>query len=132
MRKAEPFDVAIGDRIRRVRRERGLSQRDLALVLGVTAQQVQKYERGLVRVSVGRLAWIAICLSVPVTVFFEEARHPVAAHLRLGGQAPHADDVRHDADELDYAFRKIGEERIRRAVLALVRCISSTNDGSVG
>jgi transcriptional regulator with XRE-family HTH domain len=69
-RRAGPEDVEIGRKIRALRLERGLSQSDLAKAIGLTFQQVQKYEKGTNRVSAGRLQQIADFLNVPILYFF--------------------------------------------------------------
>jgi transcriptional regulator with XRE-family HTH domain len=69
-RRATAEDVEIGRKIRALRLERGLSQSGLAAGIGLTFQQVQKYEKGANRVSAGRLQRIADLLHVPVMFFF--------------------------------------------------------------
>jgi transcriptional regulator with XRE-family HTH domain len=69
-RRAGAEDVEIGKKIRALRLERGLSQSGLAEGIGLTFQQVQKYEKGANRVSAGRLQQIADLLNVPVTFFY--------------------------------------------------------------
>jgi transcriptional regulator with XRE-family HTH domain len=63
-------DIEIGRKIRALRLERGLSQTSLADGIGLTFQQVQKYEKGTNRVSAGRLQKIADLLKIPVTFFY--------------------------------------------------------------
>ena len=70
---ADPVDVAVGARIRLLRKLKGLSQQALAEAAGVTFQQIQKYERGANRVSASMLARIASTLGVPVAEMFGEA-----------------------------------------------------------
>jgi transcriptional regulator with XRE-family HTH domain len=70
-RRSGPEDVAIGQKIRALRLERSLSQEELGHAVGVTFQQIQKYERGANRVSAGRLQKIADALEVSVTFFFD-------------------------------------------------------------
>ena len=70
-KKANLVDVHVGLRIRAARLAAGLSQERLGNALGVTFQQVQKYEKGANRVGAGRLSDIARVLSVPVAYFFE-------------------------------------------------------------
>ena len=70
---ADPVDVAVGARIRLLRKLKGLSQQALAEAAGVTFQQIQKYERGSYRVSASMLTRIARTLGVPVTAMFGEA-----------------------------------------------------------
>ena len=69
-RRAGPEDIEIGRKIRALRLQRGLSQSGLAEGIGLTFQQVQKYEKGTNRVSAGRLQRIAELLNVPVTFFY--------------------------------------------------------------
>ena len=71
VKRPDPVDVEVGHRIRIERLARGLSQTALANQLGVTFQQVQKYEKGLNRISASRLHDIASALGIEVTVFFE-------------------------------------------------------------
>ena len=65
-----PRDADVGRRIRARRLERGMSQSELGSKLGVTFQQIQKYEKGVNRVGAGRLYQIAEVLSIPVSFFF--------------------------------------------------------------
>jgi len=73
-RRAGPADVEIGRKIRALRLERGLSQTDLADGIGLTFQQVQKYEKGTNRVSAGRLVQIADKLNTPIMFFYGSAK----------------------------------------------------------
>ncbi len=68
---ADPVDVAVGARIRLLRKMRGLSQQALAEAAGVTFQQIQKYERGSNRVSASMLYKAATAMAVPVYYFFD-------------------------------------------------------------
>jgi transcriptional regulator with XRE-family HTH domain len=70
---ADPIDIAVGARIRLLRKVRGLSQQALADAAGVTFQQIQKYERGSNRVSASMLSRIAGALKTPVAEMFGEA-----------------------------------------------------------
>jgi len=72
-RRATAEDVAIGQKLRALRLDRGLSQGALAGEIGVTFQQLQKYEKGANRVSAGRLLRIAAALHVPVTALYGAA-----------------------------------------------------------
>jgi transcriptional regulator with XRE-family HTH domain len=73
MRKSGPLDAMVGTRIRMLRLNRGISQAILAQRIGVTFQQVQKYEQGANRVGASRLAQIAYVLDVSVGEFFESS-----------------------------------------------------------
>ena len=74
MRKSGPLDAMVGARVRMLRVNRGISQTALAERIGVTFQQVQKYEHGADRVGTSRLAQIASVLDVSVGEFFESSR----------------------------------------------------------
>ena len=74
VRKSGPLDAMLGARLRTLRVSRGISQAVLAEKIGVSFQQVQKYERGANRVGANRLARIAAVLDVSVTEFFESSR----------------------------------------------------------
>ena len=68
---ANPIDVFVGNKIRLRRQMLGLSQEKFALMLGITFQQVQKYELGVNRISASRLWDMSVVLQVPVSFFFE-------------------------------------------------------------
>ena len=70
-RKPDPVDIEVGQRIKIQRLAAGLSQTELGENIGVTFQQVQKYEKGANRVGAGRLTQIARVLNIPVNAFFE-------------------------------------------------------------
>ncbi len=71
-RRPDPHDVEVGRRLRICRIEREMSQLELATALGLTFQQVQKYERGRNRIGAGRLKRVAEILEVPITYFFAD------------------------------------------------------------
>jgi transcriptional regulator with XRE-family HTH domain len=72
-RRRDAVDMLVGCNVRTLRQDRGMSQTELARKIGVTFQQVQKYENGTNRVGSGRLFKIASILNVPITAFFEGA-----------------------------------------------------------
>ena len=87
--KPNPIDVHVGTRVRLRRTLLGMSQEKLGEAIGLTFQQVQKYERGANRVGASRLYDLSRVLDVPVSYFFEEMGADVAraAEARLGGMA---------------------------------------------
>ena len=110
-------DRLVGLRITALRKARGLSQTALGTAVGVTFQQVQKYEKGQNRVCAGRLREIARLLEVPVSAFFDEDN-------AAGGQeqAEVFGFLRaHGAVDLLRAFASIEDDQLRREVLAIVR-----------
>ena len=70
---SQPVDSLVGERIRLLRKRRNMSQTDLGKALGVTFQQVQKYENGKNRVGASRLHQVATALNVPITELFDGA-----------------------------------------------------------
>lgn len=114
----DPLDVALGARIRAVRKTRNLSQERLADAVGVTFQQIQKYERGANRVSFSRLALIAAALNTPlrdlIGVLEESAAETHASALSDLMRIPGASD-------LVAAFRALPDEPVRRGVIQLVQ-----------
>ena len=120
-----PVDLYVGGRIRMRRRTLGVSQEKLADDLGLTFQQVQKYERGANRVSASKLYEIARSLSIPVAYFFEGLNDPVSGGVADQG----ADAILHDflmtqeGVELASLFPMIRRPRIRRRILDLVRAM---------
>jgi transcriptional regulator with XRE-family HTH domain len=71
--KADPIDAHVGGRLRAFRLQAGMNQTELARALGVTFQQVQKYEKGVNRVSASMLARASAALHTPVGAFFPDA-----------------------------------------------------------
>ena len=112
-----PVDLYVGGRIRMRRRSLGVSQEKLADDLGLTFQQVQKYERGANRVSASKLYEIAAVLGVPVGHFF--------ADLPGAGAATDGDLLATpDGRELAALYARISRPRVREQVLQLVRMMA--------
>src|ERR1700738_316546 len=108
-----PVDVLVGKRIRTRRTELGMSQTQLAEALNVTFQQVQKYERGVNRVTCSRLSDIATALNVPITFFFSEpmrpAKHQPIYDLEIGDIA--------DGRRLLTAFQRLPSKAVKSHVI---------------
>jgi transcriptional regulator with XRE-family HTH domain len=126
MKKApNQTDVYVGARIRHLRMLNHMSQEKLGNELGLTFQQVQKYEKGANRVGASRLLQIASIFGVQPGYFFEGYGTPV-----FDDSEPQKDDpILHlaqtrDGMELADAFAKIGDAKIRRAVVNLVSQIA--------
>lgn len=124
-RAANEIDRRIGQRVRSRRLEIGMSQERLAELLGVTFQQVQKYEKGVNRIAASRLHDMAGALDIPVGRFFEGM-----APGRTGGVAEmrreYAEDVlaTPEGAQLLALFASIKNVKIRRRVVELVRALS--------
>ena len=127
IRKPDATDVAVGRRIRSRRLLLGLSQMELGHRLGITFQQVQKYENGTNRVSAGRLQQIAQLCKVPVAFFFDGTAGKPAypAHVTEGLDfLDTAASVR-----LVRAFAEIDDAAVRRDIVALVEGIARARKG---
>ena len=120
VKKPDPVDVEVGQRIRIQRLSQGLSQTSLADQLGVTFQQVQKYEKGVNRIGCGRLFQIANVLSVHVMDFFEgsEKGKPTA------GRVVRDLIAEPQSFHLVQAFSEISDRRLRSSVVDLVKKIA--------
>ncbi len=116
-----PVDRHVGLRIRMRRKEAGVSQERLAEALGITFQQVQKYERGANRVSASKLWEIARALKTTVTYFYEGLGDQDANPPAAGGQ-----DFLLSAEglELMSAFPRIPQVALRRKLVDLVRAVA--------
>ncbi len=116
------IDKHVGRRLRWRRRELKLSQEVLAERLGVTFQQVQKYERGANRVSAGRLFELAQALDTTILYFFEGADAVNAAITQgMAEGADFAGLIDADAVDLVIAFQAIDDPELRRSILAMVK-----------
>jgi transcriptional regulator with XRE-family HTH domain len=111
-------DRLVGERIKVLRKSKGISQTALGSAIGVTFQQIQKYENGMNRVGASRLSDIARVLEVPVSSFYDcdedggEDRAEVFGFLRT-----------HGAIDLLHAFSEVEDDQLRREVLAIVRTV---------
>lgn len=117
----QPIDVLVGKRIRTRRVEKSLSQRALADALGLTFQQLQKYEKGANRVSCSQLWQIARILDAPIPYFFNEEEE--SFETRVAEQLD-ARDLK-NGKRLAAAFAKISDFGTRRKFLNLLECIAS-------
>lgn len=124
---ANPIDMHVGARMRLRRLMLRMSQDKLGDSLGVTFQQIQKYERGANRVSASRLWNMAEILEVPVQFFFEGlGEQNTLTSFSDTDQTPMVYDFinSHDGVQLAAAFSQICDTKVRRQVLQLVRTLS--------
>jgi transcriptional regulator with XRE-family HTH domain len=133
--KPNPIDVHVGARLRLRRTLLGMSQERLGEAIGLTFQQVQKYERGANRVGASRLYDLSRVLDVPVSFFFDDINPETAAAAR--GEPGEDDAVatpqRYDPDpmmrretlELVRAYYRIPDPQIRRRLFDLTKAIAN-------
>jgi transcriptional regulator with XRE-family HTH domain len=124
-----PIDKHVGSRVRMRRMMLSMSQEKLGDALGLTFQQVQKYEKGTNRIGASRLQQIAHILQVPVSFFFEGA--PASPGLSPGGmsEAPspaYVSDFLATSDGLSLtkSFMRIKNSKLRRRIVDLVEQIA--------
>ena len=123
-----PVDIAVGKRVRGRRILMGLSQERLGDDLGVTFQQVQKYERGANRVSASRLYEISKVLDVPPSYFFEEIMESDGIDY-TGDDTSAADPMtKRETLELVRAYYKIVDPKIRQELCSLIRSLGQQED----
>jgi len=142
MAKSHPVDAHVGVRMRQRRTLLGMSQTRLGDAVGLTFQQVQKYERGSNRVGSSRLYEFAKALDVPVSYFFDEmpgnvlSGRPMAAKVKKGtgfGEAgtPFAVEkdplVKRETLQLVRAYYKIREGAVRKRIYELVKTMGAAS-----
>lgn len=133
-RRANPIDIHVGTRVRVRRMLLGMSQERLGELLGLTFQQVQKYEKGINRIGASRLHELGRVLGVSVGYFFDEApmlpgHESNGAELNGFAEMPaesYAADFLSSRDglELNKAFARITDAKVRRTIVDLVRSLA--------
>ena len=131
-KRIEPVDKLVGQNIRIFRMAKGISQTELGNAVGVTFQQIQKYEKGINRVGASRLQQIAHILQVPVEFFFEGGPG-VAGGTADVSDAPslaHVSDFLATPDGLTLVagFVKIRSAKLRRSIVELVSYLARGQD----
>jgi transcriptional regulator with XRE-family HTH domain len=122
-RKPDQVDKIVGRNVRICRLQKGLSQTDLAIKLGITFQQIQKYEKGTNRIASGRLLKIASLLSVPLILLFKGSE--IIADTNK--QSVFDQLAEPHGNRLVQAFAKIRQDATRRSVVRLVEEIVKTS-----
>jgi transcriptional regulator with XRE-family HTH domain len=127
-KQANPIDIQVGNRVRIRRMLIGMSQERLGDLLGLTFQQVQKYEKGVNRIGAGRLFEVSRILNVPIDFFYEgvntqpgvgepEGAPPVMEFVSSG-----------EGLQLSLAFMKIKDTKVRKRVLDLVKSLAEDEE----
>ena len=128
-RGPNPVDRHVGLRIRMRRKELGISQERLAESIGLTFQQVQKYERAANRVSASKLWEMSRALSTSISYFYEGLGDPIEmAGSNLPREAMQDFLLTPEGVELAASFPKIPRGRVRRRILDLVRAMAGEAD----
>src|SRR3954447_8373967 len=130
-----PIDVLVGTRLRLRRNMLGLSQEKLGDAIGLTFQQVQKYERGANRIGASRLHELSRVLDVPISFFFDDT-DPVRAPAMGGFAEPPAEACGFDplrkpeTLELVRAYFTIEDTEVRRRLLDLAKALATASDAT--
>ena len=129
----DPIDVHVGNRVRQRRTMLGLSQEKLGEAVGLTFQQIQKYEKGANRMGGSRLYDMSYILDVPVDYFFDEMPEEVKKRDgkpsdNLGNQIAEANEgdtsTKRETLELVRAYYKVGGEDVRKNLLKMIQSLS--------
>ncbi|MCX5520623.1 helix-turn-helix transcriptional regulator [Kaistia defluvii] len=126
-KQPNPVDTHVGGRVRLRRMMQGMSQEKLGESLGITFQQIQKYEKGTNRIGASRLQHIAQVLEVPVSFFFEDAPGS-STEVGFAESRPAAfvTDFLTSTEglQLNKAFVRIKDTKVRRRIVELVRAVA--------
>jgi transcriptional regulator with XRE-family HTH domain len=130
-RRANPIDKHVGERVRMRRMLIGMSQERLGEHLGLTFQQVQKYEKGVNRIGASRLFDLAHVLGVPIQFFYENMPASVSGLVAAPGMAEPGSESyvadflsSRDSVELNKAFARITDPRVRRSIVDMVKSVA--------
>jgi transcriptional regulator with XRE-family HTH domain len=128
-KQANPIDVLVGNRVRLRRMLIGMSQERLGELLGLTFQQVQKYEKGVNRIGAGRLFEVAHFLGVPINYFYEGALDQNAA---VNDDTPNPPVMEFlssgEGLQLSLAFMRIRDGKVRKRVIDLIKSLADGVD----
>lgn len=129
-KQANPIDVQVGNRVRIRRMLIGMSQERLGDLLGLTFQQVQKYEKGVNRIGAGRLFEVARILNVPVDFFYEGLNATQPGESNTEVVAPPVMEFVSSGEglQLSLAFMKIKDAKVRKRVLDLVKSLADEEE----
>ena len=129
--KPNPIDIHVGSRVRLRRNMLGLSQERLGEAIGLTFQQVQKYERGANRIGASRLMELSRVLDVPVSFFFDETDPVRAPAIPMGfEETPQegfdSDPMRkRETQDLIGAYYEIDDAAVRRRLFELAKALAA-------
>ena len=128
---ADPIDVYVGKKIRQRRTVLGISQEKLSEALGITFQQVQKYESGANRVSSSRLYHISKILGTPISFFFDGCEGTGKMHLVAENNKPMEEQdifLQKETVNLVKTYYMIEDESVRKKVFDMIKSIARTHE----
>lgn len=142
--KPDPVDIHVGQRMRMRRTLVGMSQEKLGDAIGLTFQQIQKYERGTNRMGASRLYQMSQVLGVPVSYFFDDLPRDLmdkgfkgmglaeSGQHALDGTPSEGEDPLHRRETLELvrAYYRISDPKQRRKVFELVKSLGSTEESA--
>ena len=127
---SNPVDIHVGSRLRLRRTLQGMSQETLGDSVGLTFQQIQKYERGANRIGASRLFEFSGILSVPISFFFDDMDAELKTHEGRTKAALRGDDyepdqlARRETLELVRAYYKISDPKVRKRIFELTKTLA--------
>ena len=132
-KKPNPIDIHVGSRVRLRRTMLGMSQEKLGEHLGITFQQIQKYEKGANRIGASRLQEIARVLNTPISFFFEDAPGDSGDGQPGLGEPDSPNYVvdflsSSEGLQLNRAFVKIKDPKVRRKIVEMVKALTGETD----
>lgn len=132
--KPNPIDVHVGTRVRLRRTLLGMSQEKLGEAIGLTFQQVQKYERGANRIGASRLFDLSRVLDVPVSFFFDDMPNPEGAPNPAPTPVPEAGEpdpmAKRETLELVRAYYRITDPAVRKRIFELTKAVAGPADAA--
>ncbi|MFK5979693.1 MAG: helix-turn-helix transcriptional regulator [Rhizobiaceae bacterium] len=137
LKQPNPIDIHVGGRLRLRRTMEGLSQEKLGKQLGITFQQIQKYEKGTNRMGASRLQEISEILKTPISYFFEDAPSAGMEQGETSGSgfselagSDYVVDFLSSSEglQLNRAFIKIKDIKVRRKIIDLVKVLAKDED----
>ncbi|MDA0663027.1 MAG: helix-turn-helix transcriptional regulator [Proteobacteria bacterium] len=135
--RPNPVDIHVGKRVRLRRTLLGISQEKLGDAIGLTFQQVQKYERGANRIGSSRLFDLSRVLDVPVSFFFDDMPPEISESSSISGTesiAPAGDNgeadplAKRETLELVRAYYRIKDPAVRKRLFDLTKCLADTSE----
>lgn len=124
------IDACIGNQIRKRRRELSLSQTDLADKVGVTFQQIQKYEKGQNKIMASRLLKLAEILNTNINYFFENPSQGTGSLAESQAEFiyDHPDAMQRDTKKLVKLYSKISNDKTRKKLLSFLKAFSQEDE----